>query len=225
MTVSVVVPRAGDCPHRERAWQWIRRRYGDVEIVEGWGDPDRWSKADAVADALERATGDLLVVADADVWSEQLEPIITAVADGAPWGTPHTHVRRLTEIGTIRFMAGEREEAPTEEEHFAQVGGGIVVLPRATYERIPLDPRFIGWGGEDKSWARALRLLAGPPARQHAALWHLWHPPQPRLTRTVGSAANVTLAGRYADASSNRMMRALIEEGRTWRSQTSSPSR
>lgn len=214
--ISVLVPRAGDCPHRARAWAWVRTQYEGLEVCEGWGDPDEWCKADAVADALQRASGDVFVVSDADVWSDHLHAAIAAVESGEhQWASPHRHVRRLTEEGTRQFIEGERETSPVEENHHAVLGGGIVVLKRETYERIPLDRRFAGWGGEDHAWAAALRTLAGLPFIAHQALWHLWHPPQERMSRKVGNPANDELRGRYIDAKlSPRKMRELIEEGR-----------
>lgn len=216
MPVSVVVPRAGDCPHRDRAWEWVRKQYEGLEVVEGWGDPDEWCKATAVEEALKLSTGDVLVVADADVYSEHLAVAIDAVSTGAhEWASPHRHIRRLTEEGTRRFIEGERETAPVEENHHAVLGGGIVVLTRETYERVPLDRRFAGWGGEDHAWAAALRTLAGEPFIAPQPLWHLWHPPQQRMSRKVGNVANDELRGRYIGAKfSPRQMRELIEEGR-----------
>lgn len=223
-SLSVIVPLAGDCPHRARAWQWVRAQYDGLEVCEGYGDPELWCKADAVADGLTRAAGDVLVVADADVWSEHLEVAIEAVESGqCEWAAPHRRVRRLTEQGTALFMAGERETALTSEDHHAVLGGGIVVLRRETYERVPLDRRFIGWGGEDQAWGAALRTLAGVPLICRQPLWHLWHPPQQRMTRKVGNVANDELRGRYIGAKlSPRRMRDLIEEGRC-RSNGSSP--
>lgn len=216
MSISVVVPLAGDCPHRARAWQWVRTQYQGLEVCEGYGDPDRWCKAQAVADGLSRATGDLLVIADADVWSEHLQTAIDAVESGqVQWASPHRHVRRLTEQGTEQFINGERETAKTEEQHHAVLGGGMVVLSRETYERCPLDARFVGWGSEDQSFGYALRTLYGKPLINNQPLWHLWHPPQQRMTRKVGNAANDELRGRYTGAKMQpRRMRELIEEGR-----------
>ncbi len=213
--ISVLVPRAGEDPHRARAWQWLKPRYEGFEVVEGWGDESRWVKADAVADALSRASGDVLVIADADVYSEFLPVAIEAVVSGKhEWATPHRHVRRLTEQGTAQFMAGAREEAEVEEAHHAVLGGGIVVLRRETYERVPLDPRFISWGGEDHAWCAALMTLAGKPLVVRQPLWHLWHPPQQRMNRKVGNEANDELRGRYIGARSfGKRMRELIEEG------------
>jgi hypothetical protein len=214
--ISVVVPLGGDCPHRARAWQWVRAQYDGHEVVEGYGNPDGWCKAQAVADGLSRASGDLLVIADADVWSERLQAAIEAVESGEfKYAAPHRRVRRLTEQGTERFMNGERETAPTTEQHQSVLGGGIVVLYRETYEQAPLDPRFVGWGGEDSAWGAALRTLAGKPFIGRYPLWHLWHPPQQRMTRRVGNVANDELRIKYLQAQGSvGRMSALIEEGR-----------
>lgn len=226
MRVSVIVPRAGNCPHRARAWQWVRSHL-DYEVVEGWGDPDRWCKADAVRDGLSRASGDLLVIHDADCWSDFLPDAIQAVESGTyQWGSPHRHVRRLTEHGTEQFFDGERETAQTSEEHYSVLGGGIIVVARQAYERAPLDPRFIGWGGEDYAFCAALATLAGEPFVLRQPLWHLWHPPQARQTRKVGNAANDELRARYIGCRTTaKQMRDLIEEGRCHSPAFSQPTR
>lgn len=224
-SVSVLVPRAGDCPHRARAWEWIRGQYEGFEVCEGWGNPDAWCKADAVADALTRATGDLLVIHDADVYSDNLQEAIDAVESGEhEWASPHWTVRRLTEAGTTQFLNGERETAEVSEDHYAVLGGGIVVIRRDTYERVPLDRRFVGWGGEDQAAAAAWKTLAGPAFKGRQPLWHLWHPPQQRMSRKVGNVANDELRARYIGARTfNRRMRQLVEEGRQCRLSGSSP--
>lgn len=216
MSVSVLVPRAGACPYRQRAWEHVRSLYEGFEVVEGWGDANHWVKADAVAEALSRATGDILVIADSDVWTDHLHEVIEAVQSGKyEWGSPHRHVWRLTEQGTAQFIAGEREDCDTEEIHEAWLGGGIVVVTRDAYERAPFDPRFVGWGGEDKAWSSALWTMAGRPFLLKRPLWHLWHPPQPRPSRYDMNDANEDLLRRYLV---NRKvvfrMQDLIEEGR-----------
>lgn len=217
--ISVLVPRAGGCPHRARAWGWVRQQLAEYEVIEGWGDASRWCKAEAVAEALSKATGDLLVLHDADVWSEHLADAITAVQSGKyEWAVPHWTVRRLTEHGTTQFIDGERETAEISEDHFAVQGGGIVVVTRDAYVRAPLDARFVSWGQEDKSFARALSTLAGKPFVIRQPLWHLYHPPQERMTRIVGNEVSKALWQRYVSASHQpRAMRALIEEGRQCR--------
>lgn len=218
-SVSIVVPRAGDCPHRAQAWEYVSSRLDGYEICEGWGDPDLWCKADAVADGLRKATGDVLVIHDADVVSDFLPDSVEAVESGKyQWSSPHRSVWRLTEEATKRFIDGERDPSllpVVEPVHQSVLGGGIVVITREKYEQVPLDPRFIGWGGEDHAWHAALYTLAGKSLVIKQPLWHLWHPPQQRMTRKVGGVANDELRGRYLGCRSMAgQMRRLIEEGR-----------
>jgi hypothetical protein len=90
----------------------------------------------------------------------------------------------------------------------------MTVLTRETYEQVPLDRRFAGWGQEDESWALALTCLTGAPWRGDAPLWHLWHPPQDRASRRWGSGASRALWARYCQAAADPdAMRALLAEG------------
>lgn len=208
MTVSVLVPwRPGD-PHREAAWSFLRPRWEALgyEVVEGHAPDGAWCKAAAVADALARSSGALLVVADADVWCDGVTAALEFVAAGSPWAMPHWRVCRLDKTSSaLALKAGELPPpAPTFDRapYVGRRGGGVTVLPRATYERVPLDPRFLGWGQEDDAWAVALRAVVGREWRGLADLWHLWHEPQPRRDRFRGrgSEANVALLKEYQAA-------------------------
>lgn len=165
--------------------------------------------------ALAASTADIVVVADADVWCDETETAVEEVAAGAGWAIPHRGVFRLTETATSQVLAGESwiDLELDERPYLGLLGGGIVVAHRETLLTIPLDPRFIGWGGEDDSWGMALRTMLGPPARGRGQLVHLWHPPQPRVTRRRGSAANWKLRGRYLAAVDDpAAMRRLLTE-------------
>lgn len=233
MNVDVIVPLGGDCPYRERAWDWVQARWADRfpdwRVITG-GCEGPWSKAAAVADALRSSTADLLVIADADIWVDDVDGYIEAIREGpARWGRPHFKVYRLNEQGTARVLAGEEpadvalDAAMVEQLHAAMLGGGLVIVPRDLYDECPLDPRFTGWGQEDYSWGLALCVLGGKRRQGTELLWHLWHPPAPRRDRVIGSAASEQLRDRYDAAAVDRdSMRALIEEGRAWRSRTSS---
>ena len=103
MSVSVIVPWQPGDPHREAAWTYLRPAWEAIgELVEGRCSSP-WVKADAIADGLSRATGDMLVIADADVWVDPTE----AVAACATWAVPHLKVHRLSERSTARAIAGE----------------------------------------------------------------------------------------------------------------------
>lgn len=218
---DVLIPYAGEDLYRARHLAWVRDRYRDLgyRVILGDGDPYAWRKAVAVEDALRQSTSDVVVIADADVWCDDLPDAIDKVMSGeAGWATPYWGVQRLTLEASERFKQGERDGLATEETHHGYAGGGIVVLWRAAYEQAPLDPRFVGWGGEDQAWAVTLRTMVGKSWRSRAGVcWHLWHPPQTRLTRAVGSAENEALRAEYAAAlNTPGRMRAVIAEGRAW---------
>lgn len=219
MSVAVLVPYRGGCPHRTRALAWVIARHAANAwpVVVGRHDEGPWNKALAVADALSQTTAETLVIADADVWSEGLPAAVGAVQDGAPWAVPHGQVHRLTEAATAAYIeSGELADLQCVERPYPGVeGGGIVVLSRETYEECPLDQRFEGWGGEDESFGLALRCLHGPAWRGREPLAHLFHPPQPRVTRSTGSEESRALRRRYAIARRDvEAMKSLIEEGR-----------
>lgn len=219
MKVQVVVPFRGGCPHRERAWQWVRERYAtihpDWEVVEARAPEGEWSKGAAVNPAVEASNAEVVIQADADCWCDRLSEAVAAVEAGASWAVPHLRVRRLSEEGTAAALAGEdRHKQPLAQRPYGGIlGGGFVVARREVLLAAPLDPRFQGWGQDDESHALALDALFGPPWRGKADLWHLWHPPQERMTRRRGSKESWELRGHYFEARNDpeAMGRLLME--------------
>lgn len=237
--VSVLVPYRGDQGGpRDRAWEFVRawwaREHPTFTVIVG-EDPDPaglWCKATAVAAALALAgPADLLVIADADLICYGIGLAVEVVqSQGAPWAMPHHRVNRLTEAATRAVLAGGplpgtppyRRHNPADpptgrsadvaESYKGALAGGLVVLPRALYERVPLDPRFAGWGQEDVSWGRALTLIGGQPWRGPDPLWHLWHPAPARLNRKIGNVAGHELHLRYLNVHTGPDMEALLAE-------------
>jgi hypothetical protein len=215
----VIIPWASGnpCPHRAAALGWAAGRWvgAGYDVVLGT-TTGPWCKAAAVADGLTRADGGIVVVADADCWSDGIAAAVDSVASGASWAMPHRRVHRLTHAATRRVLDGAEPDARmdvVQPPYAGWAGGGIVVVRREVYEQAPLDPRFVGWSGEDESWAHALTCLAGAAWRGVAPLWHLWHPPQERLSRRWGSQAARALASRYRSAAHEpSAMRDLIAE-------------
>ena len=219
--VEVVVPWLGGCEHRERAWAWVRGQYEanhpDWDLVVAEADPGPWCKAAPVMSAVRCSTADVIVVADSDVWHPRIELAVEAVESGLTgWAIPHRGVFRLTEQGTAQLLAGAEdwERLPLDQPPYRGTeGGGITVLRRETLLEVPLDPRFVGWGQEDEAFGWALRCVVGMAWRGRGPLFHLWHPPQERLSRRWGSLAGKALYRRYRAASSSpEAMRALLEE-------------
>ncbi|MDX3831390.1 hypothetical protein [Streptomyces europaeiscabiei] len=219
MSVAVLVPWRPDGGPRQAVWACVRARWEAIhpswEIVTGACPDGLWSKGVAVADALRQTTADVLIVADADVWSVGTPFAVEEVRAGrARWAMPHQLVRRLTPEATQAVLAGAAMSGqPTQETHPGTPGGGLVVLSRDVLEGVPMDPAFTGWGQEDQAWALALQTLAGPMWRGDSDLFHLWHPPAPRRSRAVGSAESLARYRRYQAASGQTaQMRALVAE-------------
>lgn len=192
-------------------WGWIADRWAREhptwEVVIG-SCPPPWRKGVAVADGVSRAGGDVLVVADADSF---VAPglLLAAVESCSTWAQPHATVLRLTDAATRRLV--RTGQLGNGRRHDAPACGGIVAVTREVWGVAPIDPRFAGWGGEDISWARALRTLVGPGVNLGGELVHLWHPPM--VHRRVGSPETDALAARYAGAEGDRpAMAALLAE-------------
>lgn len=220
MPVCVVVPWRAGCPYRERAWEWVAGRYADRHpdwrVLRAPGQSGgAWIKAQTVSPAIEATDAQIVVVADADCWTEGLTEAVEQIEAGAAWAIPHLLVHRLTDTATMGLLAG-RPAGECEQPPYEGIpGGGLVVATRDVLRSVPLDRRFVGWGQEDESWGHALTVLLGPPWRGTADLLHLWHPPQERADRVRGNQDGWRLRRRYLKARRDpALMRALVEEGR-----------
>lgn len=224
--VDVLIPWRGDCPHRAAALNYVTKRWTELgfRCVLGVPDGERWCKAIAVQRAYDASDANVIIVADADVWCpDGIEPMLNALFnEGASWAVPHRLVHRLDEEATTLVLEGTEPNpsmglAVLNKPYEGRLGGGIVGLPAWVWEECPLDANFLGWGHEDEAWALALEHLYGRPHRHNATLWHLWHPPQQRISWGLGSAESDELYKRYHLAKTNRdrsEMRSLLDEGR-----------
>lgn len=218
--ITVVVPWRAGCSHRERAFEWVRSRLSalglPVVVAEDDGDP--FSKSAAVMRAVRDIDCEHVVIHDADVWCDETWRAV-ADLDRFEWAVPHLHVWRLSPEASERFMAGGPVRSDDAvERHRGVLGGGIVCVRRSVLERVPFDPRFMGWGGEDVSWGHAMRALVGQPFRYAGVCWHLWHPPAPRRTRALPARdESHRLLMRYLDARGRAdVLEPIVAEARTF---------
>lgn len=189
MSVRVIVPHGQrDDPTRVAARKFVVRWWENLGLPVTLAEcptPD-WSKGAAVNPVAKAATEDVLVIADADslVMPEHLDKAI-GHARTCGWSMPHSVVRRLSRQATSAVYTGHPLTSRLRAErgsYPALPGGGIVVLTADAFATVNgLDPRFIGWGGEDHAFGLALRALVGPlQGHRTAPLWHLWHTPAAR---------------------------------------------
>lgn len=218
--VAVVVPWRPGCPHREAAWQWVQAKYASEhpgwQVIEGTSPDGPWCKALAIQNALSRTDADTIVTADADCWVDNLTEAVAAL-DIHPFVVPHRFVHRLDLPATAALIAGQPLTPSYDQRpYIGRTCGGILALRRELWDRVPMDPRFCGWGHEDDSWANALATLVGGTFRLRADLWHLWHPPQDRPRREFGSRESQELGERYIRARRNPpAMQILVDEARS----------
>lgn len=96
-----------------------------------------------------------------------------ALATGHHYVFAFDRVSTLTAQQTTRVFRSGPQKFPVSKLPF----GGIRAISRAMFEDVGgYDPRFIGWGHEDRSFVHAMSLLWGPPARVAGHMLNLWHP-------------------------------------------------
>jgi hypothetical protein len=229
-SVAVLIPWAGDCPHRKAALgyvrKWYQSNYPDWEIHEGYAQEGAaWCKGQAVADALRWTRADVLVIADADSVAPNVGDAVKAVQRDRAWAMAHHMVHRLSWAATMKVFNSSTwpQVIPRDKKHYdawpyiAMAGGGITVINRDIYLQAPMDHRFLGWGQEDGAWGTALTRLYGPPWRSpHARLWHLWHPPQRKVAKVHGPLGVKDLQLQYRSAQTTQSMQAVLDEPRRY---------
>lgn len=217
---TVIVPWQPSNIGRERAWTWVRSllvdRHPSWQIVEATDGGEPWSKSEAIMRAAVDAPDGVLVLHDADSFTDGLAAAVEHVDAHGGWAVPHERVHRLSEAATASLLAGRQfsmQDCATRP-YRGLAGGGIVVIRRADLLRVPFDPRFRGWGGEDSSFGHAAKWLIGEPWRGTTPLVHLWHPPAERHSEREGSLNNRTLQLRYLDARRREVVQHLVHEAR-----------
>jgi hypothetical protein len=227
--VSVVIPWRSTEFYRVNNLAYVRTWYAathpdwEVVVAELPGDGP-WVKAVAVHLGVQQAAGDVIVVADGDVITPNIGACVAEVTAGrAAWAVPHHAVYRLRPYATEDLWMNRRElpdwrvshtqlRATIAEVHKGVAGGGSVVLSRSLWANIPMDARFTGWGQEDLAWGWALTRVHGLPFQPNGPCYHLWHPPQQRLSRSTGSNASRALWARYSRAYTAAEVLALLGE-------------
>ena len=230
MTVEIIVPFYGAGADRTIALDWVSSRWPYAHRIAPDAGELPHSKGRALWPAVRDSDADIIVLHDADVWCPGLPEAVQAVIDGHAWAVPHDRVHRLSQDGTARLL--EATEGWSREPLMAAgvdwrrlplaqppyqgvLGGGILVASRSVLLEAPVDGRFLDWGQEDEAHGIALHCLHGRAWRGDADLMHLWHPPQPRMSRRVGTRAGYELCSRYRAARRDPVkMRALVAEAR-----------
>ena len=242
--ISLLVPFRTDHAERERNWRWLeaywRAQMPEAEIIMGTDDHRPFCKTHAVNDAFSRASGDVIVMLDADCYisaatiRECARLIREARAWGKPlWYLPYRRFYRLTEEASLRLLATDPAhpkafpDPPLDSEleshggiSFGHWYGALIqVMPREAFEAAGgMDERFRGWGGEDVSFMHAVDTLYGRHKTFNGPVYHVHHPTIKgtwAMTRQWAGQdkpeMNDALSSKYEDAVGDKeMMRQLI---------------
>jgi hypothetical protein len=223
--VSVVIPFKPDGGQRDRLFPWVHAWWQAAlpaaELIVEHRLDTPFCLAAARNRGVERATGDVLIIADADMVCERaavLQAIATVRRDGG-WALPYDVLELLDEPTTAAVLAAPADPSqllPTDgvaERNWSSVSG-VVVVPRAGWDIVHgQDERFLGWGYEDLAFQHALDTLWGPLQRVGGRLVHLHHPRSLEATfeQPLAIRSRRVLA-QYAEATGNRpRMRRLVE--------------
>lgn len=246
--ISLLVPYRSDGGRRDETWAWLakywRNELPGSQIIMGSDSHTPFSKTTAVNDAASRATGDVLVILDADCYLSgdvvinAAETIRSEAGNHRRlWYMPYRSFYRLTDSASRAILATDPKRPPSyfamspEPRHTLNqlgsvnghwYGALIQVLPTEAFVTVNgMDTRFAGWGGEDAAFMHAVDTLYAQHRTTPNGVIHLWHPNIGNSIKTRmwqgqdKPGLNSNLANRYHVANGDIVkMRALVSEPR-----------
>ncbi len=242
--ISLLVPFRTDNAERERNWLWLQRYWQDelpeAEIIVGTDDSTPFCKTHAVNSAFSKATGDIIVMLDADCYisGETIRHAAREIRKARLlgrhlWFIPYRRFYRLTEGASIRLTSSDPANPMTFTDppppgdldtpggvSFGHWYGALIqIMPREAFIAAGgMDERFQGWGGEDISFMHAIDTLYGRHKTINGPAFHVHHPTikgRWMFTRQWegqdAPEANDWLSSKYEEALGDKaMMRRLI---------------
>lgn len=213
MTATVIwIPFRGDGGWRSANFEAVYAQaasLGYPVVVEDSGDEPfsiarTWNRCAAARpwDVAIRWAADFLLVDPTTVHA--------AVAAGHHYTFAFDTVSTLDERQTVEV----HRHGPRSFKRSKLPFGGINVVTRTMWEDVGgFDPRFFGWGHEDRAFVHAVEVLHGPRRRVPGHMLNLWHPKRtdvptdPYFTR---QEANLALWREYQSIVEPDKLRAFL---------------
>lgn len=214
MKTVILVPRRSDGGHRDRLWEFTRRRWESFgwPIIEGVSPDGPFNRAAALNEAAMLAGDwDVALIIDADVIAHP--PSVRDAVDTARgigrMVVSHSDRIMLNRTGTEKVLGGY--DGPWRirqmvETVYTDSVSCCVAVPRALWDLVGgFDEKFSGWGYEDTAFQIAAETLSGKPLMRLASeLFHLHHPVSPEAAKQSPTRkANAERRDRYIAASGN----------------------
>ena len=183
--VSVIIPISKNIKVREQNFRWVEEFYKKLmpnyELCIGESDEQPFPKAKVINEAVKRSTGDILIIADADlIYDPAIIEESIKLLNSHAWVIPFRSVYNISQESTEQLLKEEPEwpipiDVETKKRPNA-AKGGVNIMPRKHFETVGgFDERFVGWGGEDEAFAVSLSAMCGRVKRLDESLYHLWH--------------------------------------------------
>jgi predicted glycosyltransferase involved in capsule biosynthesis len=183
--LSIIIPISLSDESRIRAFKFVEKFYQqmfpEAELLIGVCNELPFPKAKTINKAVETSTGEILIIADADIL---IDPLLLRQAvkelETHTWVIPFQRVLNITKESTQELLKVKPQwplplKVETRTRQFMG-NGGINVVNRKHFEMVGgFDERFVGWGGEDDAFAYSLNHLCGHAKRLDAPVYHLWH--------------------------------------------------
>lgn len=172
----ILIPFRGDGGWRSRNFELVHAqasRLGwPVHVGDSGDEPfsiaRTWNQLANEAGGWDRA-----VRWAADFLIEDLSSVVDAVERCEHYTFAFDHVTKLNEVETTKAHAGG--QLPTRDDKVPF--GGINVITRELWDTVGgFDPRFLGWGHEDRAFVHAVEVLFGARHRVPGRMFNLWHP-------------------------------------------------
>jgi predicted glycosyltransferase involved in capsule biosynthesis len=195
LNISFIIPWRSDHGHRERAFNWLLLRLGElypeaeVLFFDASDEDGTFNRGAARNKGWHDSHGNIVIFLDADTFVPDicLRAAITEVEHfGHPYAFPYTHYYSLTEKCTENFLTQPPQSEITNPEFEfefpspatpEQAVSGCIVMWHSTFIGIGgYDERFKGWGLEDRVFAMQLQRRFGTQPRVNGPIYHLWHP-------------------------------------------------
>lgn len=217
MNVAILVPRRADGGHRDRLWDFARKRwetdFPDWPIIEGHHNTGPFDRSAALNTAAREASDwDVAVVIDADVLANR-DAARTAVDVAAATGrmvVSHNERVMLTREGTKKVLAGYTgswRARGIEERTYTDSVSCCVAIPRKLWDLVGgFDERFSGWGYEDTAFEITAETLSGETLiRLTSELFHLHHAVSPEAGKDAPTRkVNAERLAQYRAARGDR---------------------